>query len=119
MYLTYYCHSDRKSERFRHRLRWWGPSMIIRGFVTTAALLLAGYAFWGGALGGGHVLNPSGIMCLFLAAAVWFGWDSIRKGFLSARDESNVPIARLDATAIRGLGSLMRRTPPVRQSPSS
>jgi hypothetical protein len=41
--------------------------MIIRALITGMALLLAGYAFWDGALSGGHVLNPFGILFLFLS----------------------------------------------------
>ena len=93
--------------------------MIIRVVVTAAALALSGYAFWDGALGGGHILNPSGILCLCLSGAVWFGWKPFRASFLAAKDESNIPIIQLENTAIKGLGSMMRRAPPPRKSPSA
>jgi hypothetical protein len=93
--------------------------MIIRVVVTAVVLLLAGFAFWDGALGGGHILNPSGIMCLFLSGAIWFGWKPFRASFLAAKEESNIPIIRLDVTAVKGLGNMMRPTPPARRSPSA
>jgi hypothetical protein len=73
------------------------------------ALLLAGYAFWDGALSGGHVLNPFGIMFLFLSGAVWLGWKRILEIFRSTRDESVIP------TIVTGIG----KSPPSRQSSSS
>jgi hypothetical protein len=93
--------------------------MIIRIVVTAAALLLAGFAFWDGALGGGHILNPSGIMCLCLSGAIWFGWKPFRASFVAAKDESSLPIIRLENTAIKGLGSMLRHPSPARRSPSA
>jgi hypothetical protein len=93
--------------------------MIIRIVVTAVALLLAGYAFWDGALGGGHILNPTGILFLCLSGIFWFGWKRIRAGFLAAKEESSVPIIRLENTAFKGLANMMRPTPPVRRSPSA
>ena len=84
--------------------------MIIRALITGMALLLAGYAFWDGALSGGHVLNPFGILFLFLSGAVWRGWKPIREIFRSTRDESVIP------TIVKGIG---KRTSPPRQSSSS
>jgi hypothetical protein len=84
--------------------------MIIRVLITAVALLLAGYAFWDGALSGGHVLNPFGIMFLFLSGAVWFGWKSILEILRSTRDESVIP------TIVKGIG---KRASPPRQSSSS
>ena len=84
--------------------------MIIRVLVTATALLLAGYAFWDGALSGGHVLNPFAIMFLFLSGAVWLGWERICEIFRSTRDESVIP------TIVKGLG---KRAPPPRRSSSS
>ena len=83
--------------------------MIIRVLITAVALLLAGYAFWDGALSGGHVLNSFGILFLFLSGAVWFGWERIREIFRSTRDESVIP------TIVKGIG---KRAPPPRQSSS-
>jgi len=79
--------------------------MIIRVLITAMALLLAGYAFWDGALSGGHVLNPFGIMFLFLSGAAWLGWERIREIFRSTRDESVIP------TIVKGIG---KRAPPPR-----
>jgi len=84
--------------------------MIIRVLITAMALLLAGYAFWDGALSGGHILNPFGIMFLFLSGAVWLGWKQIREIFRSTRDESVIP------TIVKGMG---KRAPSRRQSSSS
>src|SRR5215471_3139399 len=91
--------SDRKKDHWRE------VSMIIRALITEMALLLAGYAFWDGALSGGHVLNPFGIMFLFLSGAAWLGWERIREIFRSTRDESVIP------TIVKGIG---KRAPPPR-----
>jgi len=84
--------------------------MIIRVLITAMALLLAGYAFWDGALSGGHVLNPFGILFLFLSGALWLGWKPLHEIFESIRDESVIP------TIVKGMG---KRAPPPRQSSSS
>lgn len=91
--------------------------MITRVFATATATLLGLYGFWADVLGAGHFLNPFGIMWLVLAVLIWFGWETIREGFRSVRDESDLPISRLGATIIRGmLGSSRdrrsRRSPP-------
>jgi hypothetical protein len=92
-------------------------SMIIRVLITAMALLLAGYAFWDGALSGGHILNPFGILFLFLSGAVWFGWKPLREIFRSTRDESVIPTIPAGAGwSIKGMG---KRAPPPRQSSSS
>src|ERR1700738_855166 len=91
--------------------------MIIKALITTVALLLAGYAFWDGALSGGHVLNPFGILFLFLSGAVWFGWKPLREIFRSTRDDSVIPtIAAGAGWSIKGMG---KGAPPPRQSSSS
>jgi hypothetical protein len=82
--------------------------MFIRTFVTTALALLGIYAFWGDALGGGHFLNPFGIMFLLFAALVWFGWQTIREAFKSVKDESNIPILRMGSTIIKGMEAMKR-----------
>lgn len=86
--------------------------MIARLLTTLILFLLGLYAFFTGALGGGHILNPSGIAFLVLAAAAWFGWDAFRAAFIAARDESNVPIIRLNVSILRG----MWRTPKPRRN---
>ena len=87
--------------------------MIARILTTLVVLFLAVYAFWIGALGGGHVLNPSGIAFLVLTGFVWFAWGTITAAFRSVMDESNIPIIRLGSAIIRG----MRRLPqPQRKS---
>lgn len=91
--------------------------MIARIFVTLIVLLLAVYAFVGNALGAGHYFNPFGILCLFLTALIWFAWEPFRDAFLEAKNESTLPIIRLAAKIIAGMGDVARtsqrhRTPP-------
>ena len=106
---TPYRQTEKITEREAH--------MIIRVLITTVALLLAGYAFWDGALSGGHVLNPFGILFLFLSGAVWFGWKPLREIFRSTREESVIPtIAAGAGWSIKGMG---KGAPPPRQSSSS
>jgi hypothetical protein len=92
--------------------------MIGKLIATTVLLLLALYAFWGNALGAGYLINPFGILFLFLAAVTWFKWEAIREGFRAAKDESNIPIIRLNSKVIGGMFS-MRRAPPQRRSSSN
>jgi hypothetical protein len=66
--------------------------MIIRVLITAVALLLAGYAFWDGALSGGHVLNPFGILFLFLSGAVWLGGKRIGEILRATRDAASKKI---------------------------
>ena len=87
--------------------------MIGRSLATLIVFLLAVFAFWTDALGGGHILNPSGIAFLLLTALVWFAWEPITAAFKSASAESNIPIIRLGSAIIRGI----RRVPqPQRRS---
>ena len=89
--------------------------MVIRLFATIVLTGLGIYAFWGDALGGGHVLNPFGILFLLLAALTWFGWEPIREGFKSAKNESDIPIAaRLGSTIVRGMKVSKRGERPPR-----
>jgi uncharacterized membrane protein YbhN (UPF0104 family) len=83
--------------------------MATRIFVTAFVLLLALGAFWGNALDAGHFLNPFGILLLFLAGIVWWMWEPLRDGFISARNESDIPIIRLGSAIIRGLSRAPRR----------
>jgi hypothetical protein len=92
--------------------------MIGKRIATTILLLLALNAFWGNALGAGYLINPFGILFLFLAAVTWFKWEAIREGFRAAKDESNIPIIRLNSKVIGGMFS-MRRAPPQRRSSSN
>ena len=78
--------------------------MIIRAIATVVALALGIYAFWGDAMGAGHVLNPFGILFLLLAGLIWFAWEPIREGFKSAK-ESEMFILRLGWT-LKGMGGL-------------
>jgi hypothetical protein len=80
--------------------------MITRVFATIVVVALGAYAFWGDVLGGGHVLNPVGIMFLLFAGLIWFGWGPIREGFKSVKDESEMPILRLGSTIIKGMEGL-------------
>jgi len=80
--------------------------MIIRVIATVVVLALGIYAFWGDAMGAGHVLNPFGILFLLLAGLIWFAWGPIREGFKSAKEESEMPIIRLGSTILKGMGGL-------------
>lgn len=88
--------------------------MILRVLVTAAAALLGLYAFWGNILDAGHFLNPFGFMFLLLAAVIWVGWEPLREGFTSAKNESELPISRLGAKIVRGMVSLRRGEHPRR-----
>ena len=92
--------------------------MIGKLIATTILLLLAFYAFWGDALGTGYLINPFGIIFLLLAAVTWFKWEAIREGFRAAKDESNIPIIRLNSKVIGGMFS-QRQRPPRRRSSSN
>ncbi|HXJ85094.1 MAG TPA: hypothetical protein VMS64_41180 [Candidatus Methylomirabilis sp.] len=88
--------------------------MTTRICATSILVLLGVYAFWGDAVGFGHVLNPFGLLFFLLAALVWFGWDPISEGFESVKNESDLPILRLGSTIIKGMGHLARREHPRR-----
>jgi hypothetical protein len=90
--------------------------MITRVFVTSVMLLLGIYAFWGDALGAGRILNPFGIMFMLLGALIWFKWEIISESFKSVKNESNIPIIRLGASIIEGMGKRVERW---RRSPSA
>jgi hypothetical protein len=92
--------------------------MISRVATTAILLLLAFGAFWGNALGAGHLFNPFGILFLFFSGVAWFKWEAVREAFSSVKDESSVPIIRLASKIIGGMGS-MRRGPSQRRSPST
>ena len=83
--------------------------MVARILVTALVILLAFGAFWGNALDAGHILNPFGILLLFLAGVIWFMWEPLRDGFITAKDESNIPIIRMGSAIIRGLRPSQRR----------
>jgi hypothetical protein len=93
--------------------------MIVRLLVTTIAALLALGAFWGNALGAGHLFNPFGILFLFLTVLIWFKWEIIREAFHSVKDESDLPIIRLSSKIIGGMETLRRNTPARRSSSSN
>ncbi|HUC09612.1 MAG TPA: hypothetical protein VL985_04205 [Stellaceae bacterium] len=90
--------------------------MISRMLVTMAVFLLAFGAFWGNAFGAGRLLNPFGILLLFLAGFIWFRWAAIRDAFISAKDESDIPIIRLGSAIIGGMESLKHPARPRRSS---
>ena len=92
--------------------------MFVRIFVTTVLAVFGICAFWSDALGGGHILNPFGIMFLLFAALVWFGWQTIREAFKSVKDESNIPILRMGATIIKGMEDMKRSGQEDRPRPS-
>jgi hypothetical protein len=76
--------------------------MVIRLFATIVLAVLGIFAFWGDVLGGGHVLNPFGILFLLLATLTWFGWEPISEGFKLAKNESEIPVASR-FTIIKGM----------------
>jgi predicted membrane metal-binding protein len=83
--------------------------MIARVLVTAGATLLGLYALWDNVLGAGVFL---GIMFFLVAGLIWFGWEPLREGFSSAKDESEIPISileRLGITIIRGMKTDERR----------
>ena len=90
--------------------------MIARVFATTVVALLGLYAFWADILGAGHVFNPFGIMFLLLAGVIWFAWEAIREGIMSAKNESEIPISRLGSTIVKGMLGLSRGVHPRRRS---
>ena len=92
--------------------------MIARLITTTILVLLAFGAFWGNALGAGYLINPFGILFLFLAAVTWFKWEAIREAFRPAKDESNIPTIDAIAGQIGGMFS-QRQRPPRRRSSSN
>jgi len=71
-------------------------------------------AFWNNALGAGHLFNPFGIMFLLLGVVVWFAWRPLHDGFVSAKNESELPIIRMEAKIVEGIIHLMH--PPRRRS---
>jgi hypothetical protein len=81
-------------------------TMIARVLVTAGAALLGLYALWDDVLGSGVFL---GIMFLLVAGLIWFGWEPLREGFWSAKNESEIPISRLGITIIRGMKPSARR----------
>jgi predicted membrane metal-binding protein len=83
--------------------------MIARVLVTAGATLLGLYALWDNVLGAGVFL---GIMFFLVAGLIWLGWEPLREGFRSAKDESEIPISileRLGITIIRGMKTDERR----------
>ena len=94
--------------------------MIGRVIATAILLLLAFYACWGNVLGLGRI-NPFGILFLFFAAVAWLKWEVIREAFSTAKGESQLPIIRLSAKIIGGMGGMqtLRHRPQRRRSPSN
>ena len=90
--------------------------MIARILVTAAAIFLGVVACWSDALGAGHWLNPVGLLLFFLAAVVWFGWETVRSAFLTAKRESDLPIIRLGPVIIKGMGSSRQKLHTQRSS---
>ena len=100
----------------RQDLRW-RFTMITRIVATAIVLILAFGAFWWDAMGVGRILNPFGILFLFIAAIVWFKWDLVRDAFGTANNESGPPINRTWSRGVRllqrfviGKSSLRRRS---------
>ena len=94
--------------------------MVARVLVTLVPALAGIYAFWDDAVGGGHFLNPFGIMLLLLAGLFWFGWGPIREGLRLSKDQTGgVPGLQVDSAMLRGLKSLGRGGRPQWRSPPS
>jgi hypothetical protein len=93
----------------------WEVSVIARVSVTLIALLLAGYAFWGEAMGmgSGYIF---GIMFLLLAALIWFRWEPICEAFRAAQEQSDGSGIRLGSVIMKGMQGFLH---PRRRSPSS
>ena len=85
--------------------------MIARVVATAIVFLLAVFAFCNDALGGGQFFNPVGILLLFLAGLTWLAWGTIRDAFVSAKQESNLPIVRLGSAIIKGMENLKHPRP--------
>ena len=83
--------------------------MMTRCVSTLILAALAFYAFWGDALGAGHVFNPFGFLFLFFAIVVWFKWEIVRAAFRSVKYESNLPIIRMGYKVFQGFGAKTRR----------
>jgi hypothetical protein len=82
--------------------------MTGRLVATTIILLLAFGSVVSDPLGLGY---PTAVLLLICAALAWFYWDTISEGFRSAKDESNVPILRMGAKVIGGMGSFLHGSP--------
>ena len=91
--------------------------MIGKRIATTILLLLALNAFWGNALGAGYLINPFGILFLFLAAVTWFKWEAVRGAFRPSKDESNT--STMDAIAGQISCMFSKRQGPARRRSSS
>jgi hypothetical protein len=90
--------------------------MMGRSIASAIVLLLAFGALFSDPLGIGY---PTGALLLVWAALTWFHWDTISEGFRSAKDESNVPIIRMGAKIIGGMGFLRHGSPRSRSSAAS
>jgi hypothetical protein len=90
--------------------------MMGRSIATAIILLLAFGAVFSDPLGSGY---PTSALLLVCAALAWFHWDTISEGFRSAKDESNVPIVRMGAKIIGGMGFLRHGSPRRRSSSAS
>jgi hypothetical protein len=82
--------------------------MTGRSIGTAIMLLLAFGAVVADPLASGY---PTGALLLICAALTWFHWDTISEGFRSAKDESNVPIVRMGAKIIGGMGFMRHGSP--------
>jgi hypothetical protein len=98
--------------------------MAARIGVTVAALLLALIAFMGGGPAAPGLLNPFGLLFLFLALLAWFAWDAIVGGYASfgsGEGGAELPLlARFGPVFIKGITSLgqPRRHRPAASPPA-
>ena len=87
--------------------------MAARIGITIVAVLLAVIAFLGGGPTGGGLFDPFGLLWVFLAVLIWFGWDKIVRGYSSARggeDGAELPLlARFGPVFITGITNSLRQ----------
>jgi len=83
--------------------------MIARIFCTALTLLLAAGNFFGGVLFPPGPFNPFGIVCLAVAGAFWFGWETIEDAYADQEERrrggKKIP-APLFVRFAPGLGAL-------------
>jgi len=85
--------------------------MVSRVLGTSLLAAWGLYAFWTDAVGGGHFLNPFGILFLLLAAGFWFGWGPMRDGFRSASKDQTDTVSSVVFGGLEQLGRRVRPPP--------